>query len=101
MEFILQRTHPEDRALVRQVSNRAQQEREHFHFEHRLLMPNGSIKHIEVVAHAVARHASYKFGVVGAVRDVTERKRAEALRDGETRTLAINTPHAPLEQILH
>jgi len=100
MEFILQRTHPEDRALVRQVSNRAQQEREHFHFEHRLLMPNGSIKHIEVVAHAVARHASDKFGVVGAVLDVTERKRAEALRDGESRILEMIARDAPLEEIL-
>jgi signal transduction histidine kinase/PAS domain-containing protein len=100
MESILQRTHPEDRALVRQVSNRAQQEREHFHFEHRLLMPNGSIKHIEVVAHAVARHASDKFGVVGAVLDVTERKRAEALRDGESRILEMIVRDAPLEEIL-
>src|SRR5713226_3964156 len=77
LEFILQRTHPEDRALVRQVSNRAQQERKHFHFEHRLLMPNGSVKHIEVVAHAVERHESDKIGFVGAVLDVTERKQAE------------------------
>src|SRR6266478_3367295 len=100
MEFILQRTHPEDRALVRQVSNRAQQEREHFHFEHRLLMPNGSIKHIEVVAHAVARHASDKFGVVGAVTDITESKRAEALRDGESRILEMIARDAPLEEIL-
>src|SRR5713226_2960461 len=77
LEFILQRTHPEDRALVRKVSNRAQQERKHFHFEHRLLMPNGSVKHIEVVAHAVERHESDKIGFVGAVLDVTERKQAE------------------------
>src|SRR6267143_1500135 len=100
LEFILERTHPEDRALVQQVSNRAEQERGHFHFEHRLLMPNGSVKHIEVVAHAVERHASDKFGVVGAVLDVTERKRAEALRDGESRILEMIARDAPLEEIL-
>src|SRR6202171_1034886 len=56
LELILERTHPEDRDLVQQVSNQAQQEGRHFHLEHRLLMPNGSVKHIEVVAHAVERH---------------------------------------------
>jgi len=79
LEFILERTHPEDRALVQQVINQAQQERRHFHLEHRLLMPNGSVKHIEVVAHAVERHESGNVGFVGAVLDVTERKQAEQI----------------------
>jgi PAS domain S-box-containing protein len=77
LEFMLQRTHPEDRAIVQQVSDRAQQERRDFHFEHRLLMPNGSVKQIEIVAHAVERQESDNFGFVGAVLDVTERKQAE------------------------
>src|SRR6266404_2388772 len=77
LEFILQRTHPEDRALVQQVSNRAQQERRHFHFEHRLLMPNGSVKHVEIMAHAIEGHEPDNCGFVGAVLDVTERKQAE------------------------
>src|SRR5438477_626834 len=77
LDFILQRTHPEDRALVQQVSNQVQQERRDFHFEHRLLMPSGSVKHIEIVAHAVEGHESNNFGFVGAVLDVTARKQAE------------------------
>src|SRR5437588_2028216 len=77
LDFILQRTHPEDRALVQQVSNQVQQERRDFHFEHRLLMPSGSVKHIEIVAHAVEGHESNNFGFVGAVLDVTGRKQAE------------------------
>ncbi len=81
LEFILQRTHPQERALVRQLSNRARQERRDFHFEHRLLMPNGSVKHIEIVAHAVERQESDSFGFVGAVLDVTERRRADEERE--------------------
>src|SRR5712664_1296922 len=77
LKFVLQRTHPEDRALVQQVSNRAQKERKHFHFEHRLLMPDGSVKHVEIMAHAVENHESDNFGFVGAVLDVTEREQAE------------------------
>src|SRR5438445_2186201 len=77
LELILQRTHPEDRALVRQVSNGAQDKGGHLRFEHRLVMPNGSVKHIEIVAHAVERHASGNFGFVGAVLDITERRQAE------------------------
>src|SRR6266403_1956931 len=61
-ELVLQRTHPEDRALVREVSNQAQHEGRHFHFEHRLLMPNGSVKYVEIVAHAVEKHESGNFG---------------------------------------
>src|SRR5499426_2637753 len=51
LELVLQRTHPEDRALVRQVIDRASQERKDFDFERRLLMPDGSVKYIRVVGH--------------------------------------------------
>src|SRR5437899_12797240 len=77
LDIKIQRTHPEDRALVQQVSNQVQQERRDFHFEHRLLMPSGSVKHIEIVAHAIEGHESNNFGFVGAVLDVIGRKQAE------------------------
>src|ERR1700676_1135974 len=44
LELVFHRTHPEDRALVRQVIDRVSRERKHFDFEHRLLMPDGSVK---------------------------------------------------------
>ena len=76
MELVLQRTHPEDRALVQQTIDRAAQERKDLDFEHRLLMPDGSVKHLQVVAHVLSDESgSIEF--VGAVMDVTERKRAE------------------------
>jgi len=76
LELVLQRTHPEDRALVRQVIDRASQERKDFDFERRLLMPDGSVKYIRVVGHP-STDESGNVQFVGAVTDITQRKRAE------------------------
>jgi PAS domain S-box-containing protein len=75
--FVLQRTHPEDRAFVQHIIDRAAQERRDFDSEHRLLMPDGSVKYLQVVAHAMERAASGDLEFVGVVMDITERKRAE------------------------
>src|SRR5437764_3020913 len=73
LEFVLQRTHPEDRARVQQIIDRAVQEGEALDFEHRLLMANDSIKHVHVVAHAPKEDESGTPEFVGAVTDITER----------------------------
>src|SRR5262245_25582412 len=80
MELALQRVHPEDATLVKQTIERASQDGKDFEHECRLLMPDGSLKYVHVVAHAV-RDESGSVEFVGAVMDVTERKQAEeALR---------------------
>jgi PAS domain S-box-containing protein len=76
VELVLQRVHPEDKALVQQLIDRASQEGEDFDLEYRLLMPSGSIKHLHVVAHAI-RDELGQIEFVGAVTDITARKRAE------------------------
>src|SRR5713226_5420282 len=84
VELVLQRVHPEDAALVRQTIGRAAQDGKDFDFEHRLLMPDGSVKHVHVVAHA-ERDESGELEFVGAVMDTTESKLAEeALRRSES-----------------
>jgi len=70
LELILQRVHPEDQALVQQQIDRASDDASHFDLEHRLLMPDGSVKHLHVVAHA-SRHGLGEVEFVGAVTDVT------------------------------
>jgi signal transduction histidine kinase len=77
LELVLHRIHPEDRAQVRQVIDRISLERKDFDFEHRLLMPNGSVKYLRVVGHPSTEEKSGNFEFVGAVTDITERKRAE------------------------
>jgi PAS domain S-box-containing protein len=76
VEVVLQRVHPEDAALVKQTIERASQDGKDFDHEYRLVMPDSSVKYVHVVAHALSDESgSIEF--VGAVMDVSERKRAE------------------------
>jgi PAS domain S-box-containing protein len=76
LEMILRRTHPDDRDLVQQTIDRASETGAHFELEHRLLMPDGSIRHIHVSALTLTT-SSGELEFVGAVTDVTAPKQAE------------------------
>jgi PAS domain S-box-containing protein len=95
-EMVLQqRVHPDDAALVRQVFARAVREGESLDIEHRLLMPDGSVKHLHVVGHPVLDGSGH-LEFIGAVSDITERKKAyEALERSEQRYRAI-FEHMPI-----
>src|SRR6201994_1711247 len=73
LELVFHRTHPEDRALVRQVLDRVSQERKDFDFEHRLLMPDGSVKYLRVVGRP-SKDESGSFEFTGAIMDITDLK---------------------------
>jgi PAS domain S-box-containing protein len=75
-ELILQRVHPDDRALVQETIERAASGWTNFDLEHRLLMPDGRVKQLHVLARAL-RTSSGNLEFVGALTDVTERRRAE------------------------
>src|ERR1700733_11312781 len=77
LEFVFQRIHPDDRDLTRQTIDHACNQRKDFDREHRLLMPDGSVKHIHVLAHAL-EPSSGDLEFVGAVTDVTAAKQASA-----------------------
>jgi PAS domain S-box-containing protein len=76
VEFIVERTHPDDRDAVREIIDRASRQGEDFDFEHRLLMLDGSVKYVHAVARA-QRNASASIEFVGAVTDVTAVKETE------------------------
>jgi PAS domain S-box-containing protein len=83
VELVLQRTHPEDVASVKQEIERASQDRKDLAFEHRLLMPDGSVKYVRVNGRA-RTDKIVELEFVGAVTDITGAKRAEeALRRSE------------------
>jgi PAS domain S-box-containing protein len=100
LELVLERVHPEDIALVRRmISLAAASEATNLDFEHRVVMPDGSTKHVHVIAHAVKTSAG-EVEFIGAVMDVTGRKRAEAQVAGEKRLLEMIARGGPLLPIL-
>lgn len=81
IELTMQRVHPDDRMLVQQELNRALQGERDYDYEHRLLLPDGTVKYVHVRGH---RH-EYEAGdaeLVGALIDITAEKKArEALQN--------------------
>jgi formate hydrogenlyase transcriptional activator len=75
-DLILQRSHPDDVGLVKDALERAMQGGSDFDYEHRLRMPDGSIKHLHDLAHCF-RDSAGNAEVVGAIMDITERKVSE------------------------
>jgi DNA-binding NtrC family response regulator len=78
VDLVVLRTHPDDRAGVRQMIDRAVTEGTAFDFEHRLLLEDGSVKHIRVLAHPSLVNDPATLLYVGAVTDITDRRQAEA-----------------------
>jgi formate hydrogenlyase transcriptional activator len=76
VEFVLSRVHPDDSHLVQQQIERASRDGEGFDFEHRLHLPDGSVKHVRVTAYP-SRDNAGNLELVGAVTDVTTAKQAE------------------------
>src|ERR1022692_2922198 len=83
----LQRMHPEDRAEWREITDRAIRERSDYEGEHRILLPDGTVKYTHTVGHPVLNASGDVEQFVCTMMDVTERKQAEKLRDGESRIL--------------
>jgi signal transduction histidine kinase len=76
LDLIGSRVHPEDRPLMYDMVEKAQRAANDFEYPHRLLMPDGSIKHLHLVAHAT-RNYEGRLEYIGAVQDVTQRRLSE------------------------
>jgi signal transduction histidine kinase len=81
IQLVLDRTHPDDRMRLRQILDCASIGRSEFTAEHRLLMADGSVKYLRAVGHPSTGKDPESFVFVGAVMDITERKRAEEERE--------------------
>jgi signal transduction histidine kinase/GAF domain-containing protein/ActR/RegA family two-component response regulator/HPt (histidine-containing phosphotransfer) domain-containing protein len=72
LEMVFDRVHPDDRGSAMQLVDRMSGELADWELEGRIVMPDGSIKHLHVVARVVTGGQ-----LAGAVRDVTAARRAE------------------------
>src|ERR1700756_4446499 len=86
LDLVFDRVHPEDRDRLQQLRDRATQNGMDLDVEHRILLPDGVIKHVHVVAHA-GRDNSGNLEYAGVVTDITERKRADNEREALSRSL--------------
>ena len=80
-ETFLQRVHPEDRNSMIEGLRKAALAKTEYEDHHRLLLPDGTIKHILGIGHPVFDHSGKVIEYVGTEVDETERKRAEAERE--------------------
>jgi signal transduction histidine kinase len=76
VDMVVARTHPEDRAAVSETIAQAIRDGQDFEHKYRLLLPDGSLKYLHVVAHAV-QHKTGETEFVGAVMDDTVARQAE------------------------
>ena len=86
LDLVFDRIHPDDRDRLQQLRDRAAQDGMDLDVEHRILLPDGVIRYVHVVAHAgEGRSGDREY--IGIVSDITERKRAEQDRQALSRDL--------------
>jgi PAS domain S-box-containing protein len=77
----LQRMHPEDQAKVQEAKDRATSEKSDYEVDHRIILPDGTVKYTHTVGHPVLNTSGDVEQFVCTMMDVTERAQAEkALR---------------------
>jgi PAS domain S-box-containing protein len=79
-ENFRQRIHPEDRDWVKRRLEKSLRERADAFAEYRVLLPDGTVRHINASGHPVLNEDGELIEFVGTAVDVTERKRAELER---------------------
>jgi PAS domain S-box-containing protein len=76
---MLERIHPEDRDKFN-LFDRVLHEKVDCEAEYRIVLPDGTVKHVHAIAHPVLTANGEAVQVVGTIIDITERKRAEEER---------------------
>ena len=72
LDLILNRAHPDDRAVFAQAAGKAILDRNHFEADFRIILEDGTIRHIHTVGHPVINAAGELVEFVGTHIDITE-----------------------------
>jgi two-component system, LuxR family, sensor kinase FixL len=83
LDLVRRRSHPDDASILQQAFEQASSGAQNIDITHRLLMPDGSVKHVKVLAHP-ARDVAGNVEYVGVLMDITAAKQAEeALQEAQ------------------
>ena len=75
-DFFLDRIHPDDRPVFEEILKKAQLEKTDYNASYRVVLPDGSIKHIYSVAHPILNQSGELVEFVGTSMDVSEQWKA-------------------------
>jgi PAS domain S-box-containing protein len=75
-EFWLNRNHPEDAKRIQELFERSTIEKKNYDADYRIVLPDGSIKHLHAVGHPVLNESGDLVEFVGTAIDVTEQAQA-------------------------
>lgn len=87
LALVKSRTHPDDLPVIDQVLDQFARRQELIEAEHRLVMPDGRIKHVQMIASPMPRHRG-RTEYAGALMDVTASKQSEEALFHSQATLA-------------
>ena len=76
-EFFFNKFHPEDRKRVVDLFERAEIDKTELQVDYRIVLPDGTIKHLHTIGRPILNESSDLVEFVGTAMDVTEHKRGE------------------------
>src|SRR6266481_6237008 len=105
-DFFLERVHPEDRPVVEEIFRRAQLDKTDYDASYRIVLPDGSIKHIFSVGHPLLNQLGELAEFVGTSMDVTEQWKArteleKAFEEIKQRTEAARQSERELRDVVN
>ena len=91
---VSERIHPEDRSRWKRNFERSLREKVDTFDGFRIVLPDGTVKHLRTIRHPLLNSAGEVVKLVGTSVDITERKRGEEERLGAPRRLEAELAHA-------